>query len=399
MIRNQIVCADALTYLKTLPDESINMCVTSPPYWQQRDYGTAGQIGMEESLGEYLKRLVGVFREVRRVLRSDGTCWINMGDKYAGSGMSGGGKNTIAGGSNLLESNYASLGLADKQLIGLPWRLAFALQADGWWLRSDVIWHKPSVMPESVRDRPTRDHEYVFLTTKAARYWYDTVAIREPIAAETIARERRGRGSDHKNTRGAPGQAAHTMQGARRVDPHRTVSNYRNKRTVWSVAATGTKQAHFATYPPTLIEPMILAGCPEAVCVTCGSPHVRITERHFHPPINASAERNVRGTDGQKRQAGGWNDTPRGRVDAETVGWKAGCECNAGTARGIVLDPFMGSGTTALVAFSLHRDYVGAEINENFAAMAVRRLEYGFSSDDVERIARGRTTPMFSGVI
>lgn len=346
MIRNQIVCADALTYLKTLPDESINMCVTSPPYWQQRDYGTTGQIGMEESLDEYLKRLVGVFREVCRVLRSDGTCWINMGDKYTGSVMSGGGKNTI--------------GLADKQLIGLPWRLAFALQTDGWWLRSDVIWHKPSVMPESVHDRPTRDHEYVFLMTKAARYWYDAVAIREPIAAETIARERRGRGSDHKNTRGAPGQTAHTMQGARRIDPHRAVSNYRNKRTVWSVAATGTKQAHFATFPPTLIEPMILAGCPAAVCVTCGLPHARIVE---------------------------------------TVGWKAGCECNAGAARGIVLDPFMGSGTTALVAFSLHRDYVGAEINENFAAMAVRRLEYGFSSDDVERIARGRTTTMFSGVI
>jgi DNA modification methylase len=230
----EVYCGDVLEVLKTLPSESVNCCVTSPPYFGLRDYGVDGQIGLEETPGEFVERLVRVFREVHRVLRVDGTLWVNIGDSYAGSGKgrngdgahSAGGnqatnKGTIAG---HLRKTQGGPGVKPKDLIGIPWMLAFALRADGWYLRMDNIWHKPNPMPESVKDRPTKAHEYIFQFSKSQIYYYDADAIKEPSV---------------------------------------TGNGTRNKRSVWSITVKPFKGSHFATFPPELPETCLLAGSPE----------------------------------------------------------------------------------------------------------------------------------------
>jgi DNA modification methylase len=255
---------DALTVLRTLPDESAQTCVTSPPYWGLRDYGEAGQIGLEQTPDEYVARLVDVFRDVRRVLRDDGTLWLNLGDSYAGGGMSnpsatstlGGGKDRGAGQYSIQRKPPA--GLKPKDLVGIPWRVAFALQADGWYLRSDIVWAKPNPMPESVTDRPTKAHEYLFLLAKGERYYYDIDSVREPFADERMGASGAvalpySDGSGRRDTAGATPRP-------RRPSPPRVPG--RNRRTVWTVATQPFDGAHFAAFPPKLIEPCILAGCP-----------------------------------------------------------------------------------------------------------------------------------------
>lgn len=227
---------DCLTVMKAIPDGSVNCCVTSPPYFGLRDYGVDGQIGLEPTPDEFVSALVAVFREVRRVLREDGTVWLNLGDSYAGAGYS---NHTNTGGAQRSDGgkqrHLSKTGVKNKDLIGIPWRVAFALQADGWYLRQDIIWHKPNPMPESVRDRCTKAHEYVFLLSKSQKYYYDNNAVKEPV----------------KQTRVAPNQ---NDSGAGKM---------RNRRSVWTVATKPYKGAHFATFPPDLIEPCILAGSPK----------------------------------------------------------------------------------------------------------------------------------------
>lgn len=232
--KNVILTGDALEWLRQLPDNSVNTCVTSPPYWGLRDYGIDGQIGLEETPEAYVERMIAVFREVRRVLRDDGTLWLNLGDSYAGSGkgawkVKDRQKEVYIPDPDSPQCRLPKVpsGLKPKNLIGIPWRVAFALQADGWYLRSDIIWYKPNAMPESVRDRPTKAHEYIFLLTKSERYYYDADAIKEDAVSGNPNRPKR------------------------------------NKRTVWTVSTKPFKGAHFATFPPDLIEPCILAGCPE----------------------------------------------------------------------------------------------------------------------------------------
>jgi DNA modification methylase len=257
----QILQGDALATLRTLPDQSINCCVTSPPYWGLRDYGVRGQLGLEATPEEYVVHIVEVFREVRRVLRDDGTLWCNLGDSYAASTKGSGGHNPKQ------DSNAGSWhdarrwripgGLKPKDLVGIPWRVAFALQADGWYLRSDIIWHKPNPMPESVTDRPTKAHEYLFLLAKSARYYYDADAIAEPATCF---------GRQHTTGVQPPKEIAlqrdgtHGIGGDLSINYERTT---RNRRTVWTVATKPFKGAHFAAFPPKLIEPCILAGCPK----------------------------------------------------------------------------------------------------------------------------------------
>ena len=239
---------DALAVLREMPGESVHCCVTSPPYWGLRDYGMAGQIGLEETPDAYVAKLVDVFREVRRVLRSDGTCWVNLGDSYnnfrtqMGPGQALHGRDDLRG-KPVPESKRRGFdALKEKDLVGIPWRVAFALQADGWWLRQDIIWHKPNPMPESVTDRCTKAHEYVFLLAKSERYFYDAAAIAEPQEAVSIARVRRAHSGTH-----APGQSAHSglcgprEHGEREDDSAAT----RNRRSVWTVptaAFTGWQQ-------------------------------------------------------------------------------------------------------------------------------------------------------------
>ena len=311
----RIWLGDAIDGLRAMPDGLAQTCVTSPPYWGLRDYGEDGQIGLEDSPDAFVARLVEVFREVRRVLRDDGTLWLNLGDSYAAarggtyqpaetlaggiSGRTADGSRTNRGrGDGYQPSrNAGAFGLKHKDLCGIPWRVAFALQADGWYLRSDIIWHKPNPMPESVTDRPTKSHEYVFLLSKSARYYYDGEAIKE----ESIT-------NDPRRPYGSNG--AWSIDGRDKIEAgagsvRKTDATRRNARSVWSITTRPYAGAHFATFPPEL---------PER-CIRAGS------------------------------RAG---DT--------------------------VLDPFMGSGTTAWVARNLGRRAVGCELNAEYLAIAADRL-------------------------
>lgn len=258
----EILTGDALETLKTLPDQSVNTCVTSPPYFGLRDYGVDGQFGLEPTPEEYVEKLVEVFREVRRVLRDDGTCWLNLGDSYAGGGRGGRGGNPEDSPFRKQATNVGSLvkaspipeGVKAKNLIGIPWRSAFALQADGWYLRQDIIWHKPNPMPESVRDRCTKAHEYIFMLTKKPKYYYDHEAVKEPAVYS---------GNQKTQPKGSFSGKRAGQDESVIAQPFRHVSETRNRRSVWTVTTKPFKGAHFATFPPDLIKPCILAGCPE----------------------------------------------------------------------------------------------------------------------------------------
>lgn len=334
-----------MTRLRELPDESVHCCVTSPPYWGLRDYGHEDQIGLEPSPTEYISKLVAVFAEVNRVLRNDGTLWLNLGDSFGTIGNRNGldgstitGSKTYGRGCDAEHPQREQLtGLRPKDLLGIPWRVVFALQEGGWWLRSDIIWAKANCMPESVTDRPTRSHEYIFLLSKSARYYYDHEAIKEPCIYDvdgtgTAARKARAsedlkswptseragiRNGGYKNSvnfagknNGNEKQRGHSRRHNGfndrwdHMEKEEQCTGMRNKRDVWTVAPANYREAHFATYPPDLIKPCILAGCP--------------------------------------------------------VG-------------GIVLDPFLGSGTTAAVALELGRSAIGIELNPEYARMAMER--------------------------
>lgn len=246
----EYLVGDAREVLKTLPEKSVQMCVTSPPYFGLRDEGIEGQIGLEKTLELYVQHLIEIFQEVRRVLRDDGTLWLNLGDNYAGSGKGGNTGNKISKNWRPVYVNKGLTppGLKPKDLMGMPWRVALALQADGWWLRSDIIWHKPNPMPESATDRPTRSHEYIFLLTKSAKYYYNNVAIREKSTLQNgLAANFKRKTKEAK----VPGQQFKVDNGTR------------NKRTVWKITAQKCSEAHFAIFPEALIEPCVLAGSKE----------------------------------------------------------------------------------------------------------------------------------------
>jgi DNA modification methylase len=258
----RIICGDCLDVLKTLPAESVNCCVTSPPYWGLRDYGVDGQIGLEETPEAYVARLVDVFREVRRVLKDDGTLWLNLGDTYWGGKGTNGTSRAMRTAADrgwtqspgtpvqtIRPQDRRHPVIKTKDLVGIPWRVAFALQADGWYLRQDIIWHKPNPMPESVRDRCTKAHEYLFLLSKAPRYWFDHDEMTEPAAYGA-----NGSRFDIGKTLG--------HQGGRTSTKPRTEDGTRNRRDVWTVATKPYAEAHFATFPPDLIRPCVCAGCP-----------------------------------------------------------------------------------------------------------------------------------------
>ena len=256
-----VIQGDCLEMLRTLPDASVQCCVTSPPYWGLRDYGVEGQLGLEATPDAYVQKMVEVFREVRRVLKDDGTCWLNLGDSYSGSGKGDNpnGKQGTNTGTRFDSptSGTVPVGLKAKDLVGIPWRVAFALQADGWYLRSDIIWHKPNPMPESVTDRPTKSHEYMFLLTKSERYFYDHEAIQEALTRPD---------EGGRKTPARFGGADKFVEAQKQSRLHSgneylgTANGKRNKRTVWTIATQPYAEAHFATFPPKLIEPCILAG-------------------------------------------------------------------------------------------------------------------------------------------
>ena len=300
---NKIITGNVIEVLKELPDCSADCCITSPPYLGLRDYGVSGQLGLENSVEAYINRLTDIFREVRRVLKNDGTLWLNIGDSYVSS-----------------NSEYSNC--KRKDLIGIPWLLAFALRDDGWYLRQDIIWEKPNAMPESVKDRCTKSHEYIFLFSKQSKYYFDYEAIKEPAVGfnniapagskGTLRPNSRLRKGNSRTFRGGgvytKGQSFNNSAEAMRESHGNSenVTGLRNKRSVWTVATQGYKEAHFATFPEKLIEPCVLAGSRDG---------------------------------------------------------------------GIILDPFMGSGTTAVVAKKHNRGFIGIELNPEYVEMAKRRLE------------------------
>jgi DNA modification methylase len=371
---------DALERLAEMPDESVQCCVTSPPYFGLRDYGIDGQIGLERSPDEFVARLVEVFREVRRVLRSDGTLWLNIGDSYCSTDKWGGGKSGNTGKHTtngpdvpswaVRERSAPIPGVKPKDLLGIPWLLAFALRADGWYLRSDVIWAKPNPMPESVTDRPTSAHEHVFLLAKSARYFYDADAIREPNTDASLA---------DLAARGQISQSAgngETAQGAlkwgNRVG-RRQLGNGRNKRNVWEVATQPYADAHFATFPPKLIEPCILAGSSPKACGECGAPWERVVEVSYENPGNRTTN-GPRSIDHRHLEHGTAGYAVRLERRSETTGWQPSCAHDDDTGRSVILDPFAGAGTTGLVALRHDRSFLGVELNPAYADMARERI-------------------------
>jgi len=351
-----------------LEDESIQMCVTSPPYWNLRDYGLSDQLGLEKTPEEYVDNLVCVFREVKRVLRKDGVLFLNLGDSYAGSGRGnnpngkqGTNKGTLFDPDN---SGYVPNGLKPKDLIGIPWRVAFALQADGWWLRSDIIWHKPNPMPESVKDRPTKSHEYVFLLTKSQKYYYDAEAIREP--ANYPNDDRKGRAKE--NHKSMPDG----LRNGLRPGNYTYDLTTRNRRTVWTISTQSYSGAHFATYPEKLVEPCIKAGTSEkGCCPECGKPWKRVVVKI--PPGRHESEHQ---TIASGRGKGGDKSKHAMPSVSNTTGWQPTCTHNAEPVPCVILDPFVGSGTTLLVARNLGRSAIGLDLSYTYLHdQASKRLE------------------------
>ena len=257
-MNTQILNGDCIEMMRTLKDQSVNCCVTSPPYYGLRDYGHDGQIGLEETPDAFVQKLVEVFREVKRVLRDDGTLWLNIGDSYSGSGKGPAGNLGNKHNERHLEHKTGGIipdGTKPKDLIGIPWMVAFALRADGWYLRQDIIWHKPNPMPESVQDRCTKAHEYIFLLSKSSKYYYDIESIKEPVSETSKERLNQNIESQIGSNR-VPFKTNGNMKAVGNSD-------FRNKRSVWTVTTKPYSGAHFATFPTDLIRPCILAGCPK----------------------------------------------------------------------------------------------------------------------------------------
>jgi len=427
---NTIVCGHVLNVLRKLPDECIHCVITSPPYWGLRNYGTEpqiwggdplcdhrwngfrrpgmtggtrsekvqmkgkenfqsfaaepqafcsecgawrGSLGLEPTPELYVQHLVEIFREVRRVLRIDGTLWLNLGDSYAGSWGSESHEPFRDG----TFPTAPAPELKPKDLVGIPWRVAFALQADGWWLRSDIVWakgvsfcptYRGNAMPESVKDRPTKSHEYVFLFTKSRRYFYDQAAVLEPHKPESLKRYEYGL---HERTDGTPlhraqGAAFHSERLGDYVNPAG-----RNLRSVWTINPHPFPEAHFATFPPRLIEPIVLLGTStKGVCPECGAPWERIVdiERGYIPQYN-------RKTAGQPHDPSPKMTLPERGRKLRGVSWCPTCDCGRDeTVPAVILDPFIGSGTTALVALQHGRRFLGIELNPQYIEIAYRRI-------------------------
>ena len=420
----QLYKADARSL--PIPDNSVDCVVTSPPYWGLRDYGTAEwiggdegcdhtismplkwndpkrgtdytrpevahrggdsskcflcgakrideQIGLEPTPEEYCSTMVQVFREVWRVLKPTGTVWLNLGDSYSSQG-GGQVEQTVRtsddyvnagqmGSSGIGTSRKPVSGLKPKDLVGIPWRVAFALQADGWYLRADIIWSKPNPMPESVSDRPTKAHEYIFLLTKSPRYYYDADAIREQAVGERWGGHKPMNLNNTKDTN-------NVFNGLTRERD--MMPSHRNKRSVWEITTQPYPEAHFATYPESLVSPCILAGTSEkGVCAECGNPWVR------ESIVTNVPERETRdnriGVIPGRDHASRMNSKAMVKVDREFTGWQPTCDCDAETVPATILDPFIGSGTTVAVAQKLGRRGVGVDISNEYLELASKRI-------------------------
>lgn len=335
---NRILIGDNRETLKSIPDSSIDCCVTSPPYWGLRDYGgQEKQIGLEATPEQFISEIVSLFNEVHRILAPHGTLWLNLGDSYL-----------------------------KKSLLGLPWLAAIALRQNGWYLRQEIIWHKPAPMPAAVRDRCTTSHEPIFLLSKSPFYYFDWYAISEPCSENTHSRGNAQAPKAKNNSRN--GKLA-SKQNAHFQDNCSNMVDRRNKRSVWTINTESYSGAHFAVYPKKLVEPCVSAGCPESVCVECGKPY----RRSIDAKRQATRPGNSTKVEGHSEKTVGNRDPQRHATTYIDKGFHADCQCNGSTRRGRVLDPFLGSGTTAAVAQSLGRDWIGCELNSEYVPLINER--------------------------
>lgn len=375
---------DVLDVLSALPSESVQMVCTSPPYWGLRDYKVDGMIGLEPTFQEYLDKMVAVFDEVKRVLRSDGTCWLNVGDAYAQKGgkmvddkeletISKINRNNLDGGCGNWTgrgdraANTAQGTLKPKDLIMMPARLAIALQDDGWWIRSEIIWAKPNPMPESVTDRPTSSHEKIYLMTKRARYFYDAEAVREKTDSISGWSKQRERGGNPKfGGNNAEDYENRTYSGNEYVEN----PSGRNLRNVWTIATQPYPGSHFATFPEELPRKCILAGTSDkGCCPACGSPWERVVESEIEHTQNIH---NSKYDPDSGWAISGWK---AGLKHTTTLGWQPTCTCNAGDPIPCtVLDIFGGAMTTALVAAQLNRKSISIELNPDYIKLGTKRI-------------------------
>ena len=465
----RILLGDVFAALAKLPDNSVDCVVTSPPYWGLRDYGVDGQLGLERSLGEHIDVMVRVFREVRRVLKPTGTLWLNYGDCYATAPNGRSAADTKAAGNDdrtFRDKPFSTVGpinppsgkritagqhrddvdvggwgnrddsvrwrgggsLKPKDLCMIPNRLAIALQEDGWWVRSEIIWHKPNPMPESIKDRPGCSHEKVFLLSKSERYYYDHEAVRQPASAASYARlgqnisEQLGSDRAHAGGKtngrmkavrfggnkgmGDHGSAARRASGKewnpRAKDAEASARNPNsrphslgkfeaekgrqyldaNLRNVWTIPTAAFSDAHFATFPPELVERCLKAGAPKQCCSKCGAAWQRETETHYENPGNrkTNGDRSL----ANRKQTAGFAVRLEKRVT--TLGFTSSCDCEAEPTAPMVLDPFGGSGTTALVADGLGMDCTLIELNPAYVEIARKRLSDMFRTIDVESV-------------
>ena len=467
-----VFLGDCIERMKQRPAGSVQMCVTSPPYYGLRDYGVDGQIGLEETPEQFIAKLVEVFREVRRLLADDGTCWVNIGDSYSRNPSKGGsgpggkngaysdtytkaskvrqGTNYLVNGRGRAETNTDN-GIKHKDLIGIPWMLAFALRADGWYLRQEIIWHKPNPMPESVTDRCTKSHESLFLLSKSPTYFFDHEAIKEPAKEWTGRAATFDRDGNDVAGQVIPGQT-HAQHRARRIDPldlgnhvnpnvSARMGRYpgwrqdappvptRNRRSVWTIATKPYKGAHFAVFPPALVEPCILAGTSaRGHCPTCSARWERSVKREFVPQADVSAVKGVRGAGAQKPmdESNSWQGFARGTTRTETTGWAPSCNCyddqyaiayppprndrkreqraawsgrwkrvrsmpglqDWPIAADVVMDCFNGSGTTGEVSLQHGRKYEGFELSADYLELTRKRLAGVIEQLDAAEAAR-----------
>lgn len=363
-----IIKGDSLETLKTLDSESVNFFVTSPPYWGLRDYGVEGQLGLESTFQEYISKLCDIFDEVKRVLRPDGTCWVVIGDTYSGMKV---GNTECYKNKSVVTNSFIKpkTHIKDKSLIQIPSRFAIEMSDRGWILRNEIIWYKPNCMPSSVKDRFTVDFEKVFFFVKNKKYWFEQ-QLEPTKTRDTLVRDR-----DKTKLNNVPGRSR--MAGLKENN-----YKYKNKRCVWKVTTKPYKEAHFAVFPPDLVEPMIKAGCPEFICNECGKPREKIFERVGGPPRGSHHKNHDIRVNPQGRPD---TDTKVYGSDLSEIYRKYGypqnklkgytdCGCDKGFSPGIVLDPFAGSGTTGEVAIRLGRDFIGIELNDEYVKLAEKRM-------------------------
>lgn len=368
---NHIYQGDALEVLQSLEAQKVDMCVTSPPYWGLRDYGVDGQLGLEPDFNEYIDKLCTIFDEVRRVLKDEGTCWVNLGDSYSSTRWSNSPSTTGKSGAYtdiVLDKQHD---LPDKCLVGIPFRFAIEMINRGWILRNTIIWHKKNCMPSSVKDRFTVDFEYLFFFSKNKKYYFEQQT--EPVKSVSLKRYEYG-----LKSKWVEGVGEQSIYNTDKMGDSFKTPNKRNKRCVWNISTKPYKGAHFAVFPEELIETPIKAGCPEQICNQCNEARklVQIKGEYessgpnklaIKPRGFAQNKMNI-----QKLDKDPFGDMPRRKI---LESYYSDCGCGVGFHPGVVLDPFIGSGTTAAVSKRLNRNYVGIELNPEYHGLIHARLD------------------------